>query len=66
MHQRITLAEETAGYLAADHTIRRVSPQHRGATAILILNRFPANSDFDRGYRDRLAEFAAAPTTPQR
>lgn len=63
-----TLADAIAGYLDADHTIRRVSVAHRAATAALLLKRihFDPAANYDRGYRSRLREFATAPTTDGR
>ncbi len=60
---RETLADETAGYLAADHTIRRLSHSARRAAAATILTRYPAVTSFDRGYRSRLQEFTTAGAT---
>lgn len=62
MHQCATLVDQTSGYLAADHTIRRVTPAARACTATAILAKYPATSAFDEGFRRRLLEFTA-PTT---
>ena len=51
-----TLVAETAGYLAADHAIRRVHPAARAATAAAILAHFPAHSAADEGFLRRLKE----------
>lgn len=58
-HQARELAEEAAGYLYADHTIRTVSRRHRAATARLLLTRYtPRPLDlFDQGFRRRCEEF---------
>ncbi|ACY24003.1 hypothetical protein Gbro_4890 (plasmid) [Gordonia bronchialis DSM 43247] len=67
MPQHTTVSDEISGYLAADHTIRRVSPLHRAATAAAVLARIPFDprSGYDRGYRLRLRTFVSTTTTGQ-
>ena len=59
MHQCPTLIEQASGYLAADHTIRRITPASRASTAAAILAHYPPTSAFDDGFRQRLLEFTA-------
>lgn len=51
MHQCATLIEQASGYLAADHTIRRITPDARESTAAAILAHYPPTSAFDDGFR---------------
>ena len=57
MHQCPTLIEQASGYLAADHTIRRITPTARASAAAAILAHYPPTSAFDAGFRQRLVEF---------
>ena len=57
MHQCATLIEQASGYLAADHTIRRITPSARASAAAAILAHYPPTSAFDIGFRQRLLEF---------
>ncbi|MAU84634.1 MAG: hypothetical protein CME34_22765 [Gordonia sp.] len=66
MYQCTTLVDQASGYLAADHTIRRVSPEWRGATATVILAKYSATSAFDVGFRRRLREFTTPTGTQDR
>lgn len=68
MPQHTTVSDEISGYLAADHTIRLVSPLHRAATAAAVLARIPFDprSGYDRGYRLRLRAFVSTSTTTGR
>ena len=63
MHQCATLIEQASGYLAADHTIRRITPDARESTAAAILAHYPPTSAFDDGFRQRLLEFTAPMVT---
>lgn len=57
-HHSREIAEEAAGYLHADHTIRMVTRAHRAAVAQPLLARYtPRRTDmFDQGFRRRCEE----------
>lgn len=60
-----TLAAETSGYLAADHTIRRVHQAARGATAAALIANYPATTAFAAGFLRRLREISDSPSSTQ-
>lgn len=64
------LFDEIDGYIAADHMLHGVTPNHRAAVAAAILTRLPRftynpASGRDRGYRLRLRDAAGHSSEPR-